>query len=247
MGKDMDLIHTGIQSLFKPIAPHLWYMYPFIGLLIALPFTSAMIKSMDPALEVYFIKLWMFFSGIVLILRMIFDLVGVATAINYNVPIVQGTYYLGYFIAGHILMKRIKNSVDAKRGFMVWGLAYAGSIGAMWLGTFYLSVKKGSYYDWIYTYRSIFTIIATLSLFACIGALCDPMKIKAKKVLDNLSRASFGVYLIHMIPWEFIRTNIDVLEINGFIGVPLFTGIVFIISYLIVSVIQLVPVLNKIV
>ncbi|SHF20949.1 acyltransferase [Alkalibacter saccharofermentans] len=245
LGKDMELIPTIIESIFKPVKPHLWFMYPFIGLLIALPFASVLVKNMDKTLENKFVKLWMFFSGAVLVFRMGFDLLGISTAINYNVPIVQGTYYLGYFIVGYILYRRIKNNGIRQFNYFICFSAYFLSILVMWLGTFYLSVLKQSYYDWIYTYRSIFTMFATLSLFALVVAMYKPQRLKAKKIIDNVSKASFGIYLIHMIPLEIIQANFDMISVNGFLGVPVFTGIVFIASYLMVSVIKRVPVLNK--
>jgi surface polysaccharide O-acyltransferase-like enzyme len=245
MGENLSLFPTIIQSLFKPVSPHLWYMYPFIGLMIAMPFTSALVNNMDKNIEKLFLKMWMFFSGVVLIMRMGFDLFGFSTTINYNVPIVQGTYYLGYFIAGHILYKKINQDSMGRSNHLKFLGIYLSSITVMWLGTYYLSIRKQGYYDWIYTYRSIFVILATLSLFVIVAAIYKPDRKMTKKVLNNLSKASFGVYLVHIIPWEFLRTNLDVLSVNGFIGVPMFTGIVFVASYLIVSIIQKMPGLNK--
>lgn len=92
MNKDINII----SLLSKPERKLLWFMYAIIGIYIALPFIKCMIDKMGKEEDKLFVILWIIFNGI---------LKGFDIGNTYLVPIISGTYYLGYFIIGHMIIK----------------------------------------------------------------------------------------------------------------------------------------------
>ena len=92
MNKDINII----SLVSKPERKLLWFMYAIIGIYISLPFIKCMIDKMGKEEDKLFVILWLIFNGI---------LKGLNIANTYLIPIISGTYYLGYFIIGHMIIK----------------------------------------------------------------------------------------------------------------------------------------------
>ncbi len=75
---------------------------------------------------------------------------------------------------------------------------------------------------------------------------------KAHNLIRLLATASFGIYLVHVLVIEILGGWIPWFHLDSFIGnplwsIPLVTTIVFILSFLIVRLLQRIPVLKQIV
>jgi surface polysaccharide O-acyltransferase-like enzyme len=67
-----------------------------------------------------------------------------------------------------------------------------------------------------------------------------------------LATGTFGIYLIHVIVIETLRYGIPSLQVSSFMGnaiwsIPFVSTIVFIVSFLIVRILQKIPILKYIV
>lgn len=224
---------------------HLWFMYAIIGLYIALPFIQNMCKNMTRVQENLFLGLWLGFSGLVSIyVPLIRAITGTNVDVSYPIPIISGTYYLGYFIAGHILYERFKDTrADLKKNFYCIACYVISTLISIII-TCLMSAKNGSVYTPMTWYRSIFIALGAIAVFIFIVINKDKFK---GKVILSFSRQSFGIYLIHMIFLNLLSWNVKVISFNPIIAIPVITLGVYIISFVSSYVISKIPILNRLV
>ncbi|HCX65586.1 MAG TPA: hypothetical protein DHN33_10300 [Eubacteriaceae bacterium] len=239
------LIHAAVKSLYQPIKAHLWYVYAYLGIMIVLPYISMIARGMNRKLENRFILLWLFFSGASYVLRHLLLLRQWDISVDNPIPIVQGTYYLGYFIAGHIIYKRLHGKVRESKRTRLYVLGYLFSILVLIFGTYAISLNQGYYYEFAYGYRNLFTITASCFLFAGIAGREESLREGSKKILDKLSKASLGVYLVHLIFLELLQKNIMLMNFHPLAGIPILVLVVFVFSYISVYLMQKVPIIQK--
>lgn len=113
-----NFISVFVNSLFNAdkTSRHLWFMYAILGIYIALPFIQNMCKNLTEEQENLFLKLWMLLSGLgVIYVPLARYLTKSDIDITYPIPIINATYYLGYFISGHILYKKYENVKNNKK------------------------------------------------------------------------------------------------------------------------------------
>lgn len=224
---------------------HLWFMYAIIALYIALPFIQNMCKSMTYEQENLFIILWGVFSGFsFLYLPFAENVLWHGVNVSYPVPIINGTYYLGYFVMGYILSRKFKNTKLTKKNNIFCIFLYGLSIFTIVLITFVCSLVHNMAYDYTLWYRGVFSIIASCSVF--IFFIGNEDKFKNKFVL-KLSKYSFGVYLIHILFLKILSNNLDIISYNPIIFIPIFTLLIYIVSLIACFVIKKIPLIKKII
>ncbi len=224
---------------------HLWFMYAIIGIYIALPFIQNMCKNMNRVLENLFLGLWLGFSGLgVIYVPLIRIITNTNVDISYPIPIINATYYLGYFIAGHILYERFKNVGSNLKKNLFCIAAYIISAFVTIIGTCVASAKMNQAYTPLFWYKSFFIAIATFAIFILVVINKDKFK---SEVVLSLSKQSFGIYLIHMIFFNHLTLNVEIIDFNPLIAIPVITLIVYIASLVSSYIISKIPLLNKLV
>lgn len=234
--------------LFQPVSRHLWFMYPLIGIYIILPFIQSMFKNITKQLENLFLYLWIISSGGVYILRLILSMFKYKVDIIYPIPIVQATYYLGYFIAGYIIYNRIKDLKDTKKVSQYSLITLILTSLITIILTYIISVINGGYYTSLFAYRSPLMMLSSMAVFILSVIHKDTLlKGKAVTILKKIVPYSFGIYLIHIIFFNLLTNNIKVLNVISFIGIPIFSLLIFIISYIACVIIKKIPILKRII
>jgi surface polysaccharide O-acyltransferase-like enzyme len=123
------------------------------------------------------------------------------------------------------------------------------------MGTYLLTRNSGQFKDFFYDFASLNVIIASGTAFILLkwiseaGIFASP---KVHALTRSLATSAFGIYLIHILVIELLGSRISWLHINSFMGnaiwsVLLVSTLVYIISYLIVRVMQMIPVIKHIV
>jgi surface polysaccharide O-acyltransferase-like enzyme len=215
---------------FIPVKAHLWFLYAIIGIYIVLPFIQILIKNMNKRLESLFIWLWIIFAGAIYIYRITLSLFGIDTSIDYPVSLIQDTYYLGYFMAGYIIYKRLLNLRNIKQYKKITVIIFIISTLITFTGTLILSIIQDSYYENLFGYRSLFIIISSISVYCLFIMHKDTIGKKVNiKIIKNLSTYSLGVYLAHPIYLDLFSRII--IKIPSYIGIPIFLIIIFYLSY----------------
>lgn len=203
-----------IDLLYSPIEDHLWYMYILIGFYIALPFMQILYRNMTYQYKQYFIILWF----ILLMYRFVSAYYGYYP--DYDVPFLGGSsYYFGYLFIGAYI-NEYKDKYNKNYSLLLCILSLSGLILLCFLSS---QTSK------IIQYRNPFIIISSLCLFHYILSLKD-IKISAL-LIQNISEASLGIYLIHIIFLDIFK-HINYLPIHSCIGIPLISAGVFLLSYI---------------
>lgn len=228
MGKDINII----SLISTPERAMLWFLYAIIGIYIVLPFIKNLVDGMDKNEEKLFVLLWTIFNGIFYLLKI---------KPSYPVPIISGTYYLGYFVIGHIVYK-YKDSFNIKKYNVHLIILFILSMFCIIYFTFKFSLVNQIYYSSLFAYRNLFLMIASVSAFIL---LYYNVPNKKNKFINHLAKLSFGVYLFHGVFLDLIMKYIPYRQILSFAGIPLFLIIIFIFTYLFVNTIYKVSYIRK--
>jgi surface polysaccharide O-acyltransferase-like enzyme len=224
---------------------HLWYMYPLIGIYIALPFIQNMCKNLSFEQENLFLVLWICLSGLSFIFVPIAKAVlKTDVEVSYPIPLINSAYYLGYFVGGYILYKRFYNARFDKKRNLACAAIYILSIFITILLTYVISVKNNSFFEAATWYRGALIIIATFSIFILV--IANENKFKSKAIC-RFSKHTFGIYLIHIMFLDILKQNINIVELNPLGFIPIITLILYFISLAVCTVLSKLPFVNKVI
>ncbi|NLD18868.1 MAG: acyltransferase family protein [Clostridiales bacterium] len=245
---ERDMLSQGfIVYLFDPLKNHLWYLYAYIALLIAQPLTALLAKHMDRHTENYFIIAWLLLCGGVRILDSVLDYYEVTAGLRYAVPMIQSTYYFGYYLCGHILYKRLSQGekcekiLSLKKGWYIFVALL--SIIACWAMTCYFSIEVAGETDKsLFAYSSSLIMIPTV----CIFLFFLKANIRESKIIYALGNSSFGIYLSHLIFFSILYVCCDLRTLGPVFWLPALTLLILLISMAFVEVTRRIPGLRKI-
>ena len=248
MHYEYNLVSDFFNIFFIPMKIHLWFMYPIIGLYIIAPFIQKMVNNLDKKLENLFIFLWMGFSGGVYVLILILEELDVVAKVVYPLPMLQETYWMGYFITGYILYKRIQPIKGERKYNKILVLSFIISMTLTIGATIKYSISEGEFFQDYYAYRSLFIIVSSLSFFCYVIINSDRiLKKPVEKAAKILVTYSFGVYLSHLMFYNILVKEFDVLKLNGTYAVPLFTVLIFFVSLSFTYLLKKIPILKNVV
>ena len=218
MNKDINII----SLLSKPERKLLWFMYAIIGIYISLPFIKCMVDKMGKDEDKLFVILWLIFNGV---------LKGLNIGNTYLVPIISGTYYLGYFIIGYMIIKYYDYINKNKNNMLLLIITIVSFITVI-ISTYFISVNNGKHFTKLLTYSNFLIMIASLSSFIY---LYFNIKDKENIIVSKLSNLSFGIYLFHAIILDAIMKLIPYKNINSCTSIPVILVAVISITSIIVN------------
>lgn len=247
---DREMTINIISYIFIPVKNHLWYMYAYIAILIANPLTSIPAKHMKPCYENYFILAWLILCGGVRALDFMLDFFHIYADLKYSIPIMQSTYYLGYYLCGHILYKRIHDNADAgslraEKILSFKPIVYIGAavlvLTFCFLITNYTSMITGTTNKVLFGYSNIMIMFPSVALFIALIKI----NVKGNRLLSTVGKLSFGVYLSHVLFLNIVYTLLDIRSMDSILMLPLLSLITLIVSLLFTAVTERIPILNK--
>jgi len=235
-----------VNSFFnaEKTSRHLWYMYPLIGIYIALPFIQNMCKNLTIEQENLFMGLWICFSGLSFVFIPVAKvLLKTNVDITYPIPLINSAYYMGYFVSGHILYKRFNKAQFSKKKNILCILTYIFAILITILLTCGISIKSHKFFEAATWYRGALIIIATFAVFILFVANGEKFKLSA---VCLISKHTFGIYLIHIIFLDIIKQYIDIVALNPIISIPLLSVLIYVCSLVACMILSKIPFVNKI-
>lgn len=164
---------------------HLWFLYMIIGLYLLTPVFRKITKPENKSVMLYFIILWVIISTVI---------PTIGHYLHYQVGFhfyfftgFSGLFLMGYYLHVYHLSKIVKYSI------------YVLAIGS-WLFTIvatYYSSRYFNHFDqfW-YEYMGFNTVIISVALFIFFK---DYLKKWDARLINLISKMSFGIYLIHPI------------------------------------------------
>lgn len=229
-GESFSFREMVILVLTDDVYYHLWFLYVIIGLYIMAPFLQILVKHMNQRVFQIFLLIWFLYTGLLPFVQKIYGFEPALTAGLFQ-P------YIGYFMLGaYLLLYPLPRRA-------LWPLAALSVIAylATIYGTHNLTVRKGELDEFYYEHYRPNQMVITLFVFTLFQQLAP--KLKSYRLIRQLSFATLGIYVIHPLVQFYLNKLFGINEttINAFIGVPLVWILIFVISFLIVRMIQKLP------
>ncbi|PQO27129.1 acyltransferase [Blastopirellula marina] len=229
--------------LISPAYFHLWFLYALLGVYLCVPFLQAVVHSTHRYLATYFVVLWL-----VAVVAIPFWELATASKSEIDLGVVSG--YAGYFMLGYLLGCRPTTILHAVMGLV----GYGSSVGVTFAGTWYLTAnQEGEFAGYFFENFSANVVVMSASVFVLlkfVGQYSTMLtKPQAILVLDALSGASFGVFLIHIavlltLHHGYLGVTLTGSSGNPIYAIPLASIVVGCLSFLAVVGLRKVPVLK---
>ncbi len=186
----------------QPTTVHLWFMYALIPLYLLSPLLKKLVDALSRDLVRYLLLLWVIFASFLPTLTALLPAPYQSLfAINpsYNLNFLNG--YLGYFILGYYLFKNEKHY--SKK--LLAGIILLDTV-IISLGTWLKTSQIGQYSEIFKSYTRIFTLILSVAIFLFVKELLRDRALSPRwsGIVNVLSAASFGIYLVHNLLVDLI-------------------------------------------
>ena len=202
------------RLLFEPYRRHLWFLHTIILIYIIQPLLNIFIRKTNNIVKNIAFVFWLLICTISLINTKTSD-------------ILSPVCYAGYFVLGNIIYKDFKYQKFKKYNLLFAIISILCFIVDIFL-SYKLSIMNNEYKNYYFAYRNPLIMIPSVLLFMFI---LNNYKLRKEKLLLNLSACSFGIYLIHGVFLDIIKEVFNLYSINSFIGIPIFSIMIFILSY----------------
>ncbi len=249
---NQQLINSGftikaVLSLFIRVlrstrAPHLWFLYPLIGLYILTPVLRVFARNAKKTELIYFIILW-------ILVVPVFAIMEYYTPLSFGFELQLVTGYIGYYILGLYLSQL---SINKKNNLVFIALFSLGLLSSFIIYFFNIPPTESVHENVYRSYLSINFIVIGIGAFGLLKAIGDRITTKADNIITILSKTSFGIYLIHPIVLQWINKvwgllNIPTMPLASLWAIPLTTLLCYLISFVIISMMQKIPVIKTVV
>ena len=240
-GKDIDILTHILYSFNKPQYYHLWFMYAILGIYLILPILKVFIQNSSKELQIYFVSIW-FVVAVALPFFNHFHFIQLW--IKSYLPMMIG--YMGYLVLGYLLaqIKLNKKIVFTALIFIV--LASTATI----YGTYQLSIEANKFVGYLHGNFGPFTFILAVSYFIVLRYIGEKFLSDTSKVSQTitlLSATSLGIYLVHPIFLRvFNKLGFNVFAGPAYLMVPAVALGTFIASFIVIYLIQKIPVVKQI-
>ncbi len=232
-----SVFRMSVRILRGPRASHLWYLYALIGLYLFTPILRLFVAKARQADLLYYVALWFITVPILIMIQGL-------TPIQNGIELAYFTGYVGYFLMGLVL-----GQLELKRSFIfpALGLFSLGLAATFFVR--YLDLLPDVDETVFRSYYSLNVVVMALSSFILLRAAGELLPQISTAWLGAISRACFGIYLIH---WLIVGWMAQAWQAMGFsqssgpalVAIPLAAVIAFLISFLITSILRRIPVIR---
>lgn len=236
------LAYTGQQeytlfSAFEAILSgtvfgHLWFMYPLFGFYLITPIFWKLLE--DRQVAWFFLLLWVIFEPVT-------SLIDRFTGLQFGFVLPQATGYFGFYLLGYLLGIREYTRRQSWLGLGVWMTASLFII----LATWGLTASTGTVDVTFYYINGFPVLIGAVGLFIFIKSVNF-----SHPVIRLLGTTTTGIYLMHYIIIDLVKrgllgVKLSALNPNPYVGVPLASIVVFLLSAFITWVLLRIPILRR--
>ena len=253
---------VGIKDIIRALLIghyHMWFLPMIAGIYLVIPLIKVI--SQKESTENWFLILGFIFA---IVLPQISSLAPLLLPKRYSdvivklidmpkVMLVQG--YSFYFLLGHYLSKKAPLFAKNHKLYTA-GLWLAGILG--WVSTVlltkYLSIRAGKATSIAYRDLTINILLESIFVFCILKSVFDETKQDKKtspllkSIIGFLSKYSLGVYLVHPLFLEEIRSvmGVDTMSFeNPVVGVFILFAVIYVLSYAVSIIIRNLPFIGK--
>lgn len=229
---------------------HMWFILMIIGIYMCLPIIKAIVENEN--ILKYYLKISFIFSFLLpwaITLTNDFGnelLIKIAQVINQilknmNMHIVLG--YIHYFILGYYLNKITLNK---KQISTIYTLGILGFVTTIVFNSA-IAVKTQTHSTIYYENFTINVFLESIAVFIWFKYKNYENNLYLNKLMQKLSKYSFGAYLVHVLVIKLLNFTLDLntLSFNPLLSVILLSFIVTIISFAISSLLNNIPIIKK--
>ncbi len=237
--RDFHSISEFKNVVFSTLFTELWFIPMIIGIYLITPLWKTIAKKKNKTLIQYILLLWFIFCSFIPFIHESSTFPLSPQGFFINTLYYSFYYILGYAITSHILLfKNIK----------VYTL-----IGSICIIANYFDYTTYKNAEHTFSYFSPTIVILSYIIF-CLFFTINNNKYKLTKtsgIMSAISKASFSIYIIHHLLMIFLHPilgqySLIINEINGGISGILIGCIYFILSFIIVFLMQKIPKLKYI-
>lgn len=225
---------------FPTLAGHLWFMYPLICLYLFIPMISAWLRKASAGEERFFVLLFLISTCMPYLHRWFGEIWGECFWNEFHV-LWYFSGYLGYLVLAHYI--RVHLTWSRHKRFTV-GLAMV-LVGAAWtIYSFYVQAVPGQLHStpvielgWnMCSINCVILTAGTFLIFTCIE------KLKAPDFITEMSKLSYGVYLMHIF-WLGVWVTIfkEICPLPTVAGIPCIAIATFASCFATAKIISFVP------
>ncbi len=229
---------------------HLWFLYILAGLYLLTPIFRIFIAHATRKDVGYFLVIWFVLGSLLPFLENIARILGLP-GFHIGLPVEAAQGFIGYFILGVFLMKYADKEWMRPAG-AIWAACFL----VCFVGTGWLTIRSGTFQETFYDNFAPNIVFYCASFFVLVKFLLSSIEGRIspsiKNFIVNLSKASFGIYLIHPIIIDILgkgRLGIVLKPNYGhpLITIPMIAILVYFVSFFIVKGIQQIHYLKRIV
>lgn len=201
---------------FPSMAGHLWFMYPLISLYLIIPVVSPWLEKASAKDERVFLYIFAFSTLIPWIRRFVTPEIWGECFWNGFSMLWYCSGYLGYLVLAHYVRRHVDWDA-AKRlkiGLPCWFIGSAFTAWAFWFKGVPGQMIETPMLEWSWEFCTPNVLLATFGAFLIFSAIKKP---KAPRIISELSRLSFGMYLMHLL----FLSRIAPVFVNGNQAAPL--------------------------
>lgn len=229
-----------IEAFFDN-AYHLWFLPMLIGLYIITPVLRKITE--DKKITLYFLILSVIFT-VVCPMLLEFELFKGFGDVYEQFTRGFSVKYIFYFIAGYYLANI---NFTKKSNIVIYGLGIIAFL-TLPILTICCSLHKNEFYDYFMTEFSIPVMLQSVFIFIFTKNIFEKKQCNEKisKIIVNVSKYTFGIYLIHALVLEiFMDFEIIPIACNVAVSPLIANFVVFFISLLLSVILNHIPLLKK--
>ncbi len=234
-----------INSIAGKACYHFWYLPVLLGIYLILPMLRSICKD-KKSVAGYFVGLF-FVVQILFKTILLFDF-PYKYLVDYllnRIPYTLVNHYVGYFVLGYFLNWLIKEKKIKKQALFGALLFFGGMVVGL-LGDMFLSVKAGIT---VASFNDLFTLSSFLSgvgIFLWGNARSVTLGQKGRRVVEEISKLTFGIYVIHPLFMEQILPLWDKMDVlPRFLLIIILVVITFVVSMIAVWLLSKIPIVNE--
>ena len=241
--------YTPLEAVFAFVEGyyHMWYLPVIIGLYLVVPILRKIAES-EPVTRYFLVAAFVMTSLLpttVSLLNLQFPTAGrLLSKLSGQLQMTSVTGYSVYFLLGYYLHQKQIRPLWRKRIYLAGVVSFLVTI----LGGSALSVWKQAPVHILYEYPApnIFCTSAAIFVFAKYHFRYGRASGLSIRILQALSKCTFGAYLIHPLVYDILRYNLglEVMAIHPIVSIPVVGLGVFLLSMLLSAILNCIPILK---
>lgn len=233
---------------------HLWFLYLYIGFLIALPILRTLAQRLTPQFFYYIFALDLILNGLLPMAEFILYPESAPLNSNIKVFLLRSPVIL-YPLLGYFLRHRIRYESLRRIVPRLWVACLLSILISCYM-THYRGIVMGSLSEESsQMFHNSFGLLKCAAVFATMRLLFERKRLSQTTtgIIHSLGRCTFGIYLLHaffMGQYLFIpmhRHLNSALGLHPLLSTTLTCLTIFLLSYLITLILSQIPLLKKIV